>query len=205
MSQRSNITRRGIISNLLITVLNGFAIKVAMERVHLIIVQHGFNIPGKILILPLILFLTIFRFLVGNILHMRNIEERITSPIIWSLDLVFVVFESMLFVLMGYFIFDNCQYFCPFLLILCIVDVVWILLMLVLWKIGLRFKPPLGWGILNFFSALYLVLLLKYEIPFAPLTEEGLVLTFVVFTIAFVIDVFYLDYYKILRKKTENQ
>ena len=172
-----------------------------MERVHLIIVQYGFNIPWKILILPLIFFLTIFRFLVGNILHMRNIEERITSPIIWSLDLVFVVFESMLFVLMAYFTFDNCQYFCSLLLLLCIVDAVWILPMLGQWKKGLRFKPPLGWGILNFFSALYLVLLLVYEIPFAPLTEEGLSLTFVVFTIAFSIDVIYLDYYRILRAR----
>lgn len=175
-----------------------------MERVHLIIVQYGFNIPVKILILPLIFFLTICRFLVGNILHMRETEEHTTSATIWFGDLVAVVIESMLFVLMAYFIFDNCQYFCPLLLLLCIVDAVWILLMLGLWKIGLRVKPPLGWGILNFFSTLYLVLLLRYEIPFAPLTEEGLVLTFVVFTTAFVIDVFYLDYYKILRKMSKN-
>lgn len=171
-----------------------------MERVHLIIVQYGFSIPLKILILPMTFFLTIFRFLVGNMLHIREIEKQTTSAMVWLGDLVFVVLESMLFVLLAYFIFDNCQYFCPFLLVLCIVDVGWVLLMLAEWKKGLRSKPPLGWGILNFFSALYLVLLLKYAIPFASLTEEGLVLTFMVFTIAFFIDVIYLDYYKILRK-----
>ncbi|MGD8505801.1 MAG: hypothetical protein PVF15_03965, partial [Candidatus Bathyarchaeota archaeon] len=153
---------------------------------------------------PLIFFLTIFRFLVGNIMHMRSIEERSTSPIIWSLDLIIVVFESMLFVLMAFFIVDNCRYFCPLLLLICIVDVVWMLFMLGQWKKGLRFKPPLGWGILNFFSALYLALLLMYDIPFAPLTEKGLAFTFVVFAVAFSIDVFYLDYYKILRKMSNE-
>jgi hypothetical protein len=201
MQQLSNIARRQIISYPLITILNGFALKVGMESVHLIIVKHGFNIPLETLILPLIFFITIFRFLLGNILHMREIEDYPKTPAtIWFCDLVVVIIESMLFVLMAYFIYDNSQHFYPFLLTICLVDAIWIFSMFPQWKKGTRPELPWAWGTLNLLSGLYLIFLLFGNLPFEPLSREGFLATLGVFTIAFVIDVFYLDYYRVLRK-----
>lgn len=199
MSNQS-ITRRQIISYPLVTTLNGFALKNMLESVQKIIMKYGFCIPPEIFIFPFVFFVTIFRFLIGNILHLRSLEEHKTHAIIWLCDLLVITLESMLFILMSYFIYEHYNNFLPILMILCIVDTIWVFLMFPHWRRKQRPEMPWAWGMINLVSFLILFAMIFAQFPFAPLSTLGRYTILVVFLVAACLDLG-LDYYKIFRSR----
>lgn len=194
----SYIARRQIISYPLVTTLNGFALKNMLESVQQIITTYDFCIPPEVFIFPFIFFVTIFRFLIGNILHLRSLEEHKTHAIIWLYDLLVITLESMLFILMSYFIYDHDNNFVPTLTILCIVDTFWVFSMFPHWRRKQRPEMPWAWGMINLVSFLILFAMVFANFPFAPLSVLGRYTILVVFLFAACLDLG-LDYYKIFR------
>jgi len=195
-----NVSRRQIISYPLVTMLSGLALKNMLENVQKIMIIYGFCIPLEVFIFPFVFFVTIFRFLIGNILHLRSIEEDKTHAAIWLCDLLVITFESMLFILMSYFIYEHDANFVPILLILCAVDASWVFSMFFQWRGRLRPKMPLAWGVINLVSSVFLFVMLSAQFPFSPLSVLGRYAILVWFFFAACLDLG-LDYYRLFRSK----
>lgn len=194
-----DIKRRQIISYPLVTTLNGLALKNMMESVSKMMINYGFSIPFEVFIFTIVFFVTILRFFIGNILHLRSLEEHKTRAAIWFYDLLAITFESMLFILMSYFIYNRDVYFAPILSILCIVDALWVFSMFPHWRRRQRPEMPWGWGMINLASFLLLFLMVLANLPFSPISSWGRYAILAWFSAVAFIDLG-LDYYKILRK-----
>lgn len=183
-----------------ITILASIALRGGTESLQDIIKNHGFVMIPTIWALPFVFFITLFRFFIGNILHMRTLEKHDRlQPYIWLYDLIFILVESLLFVLMGEFIYVMQVHFFTLLTIALFVDGLWIASMYPIEKKGWRPTVPWAWGLLNTVSGVYLVVLLYPGMPWYPLSTEAIMLTTIVFSIAAIIDVFLIDHYGLLK------
>jgi hypothetical protein len=194
-----DIKRRQIISYPLVTTLSGLALKNMMENVQKMMIDYGFSIPFEVFIFTIVFFATILRFFIGNILHLRSLEEHKTSSTIWLCDLLVITFESMLFILMSYFIYNRDVYFAPILAILCIVDALWVFSMFPHWRRHQRPEMPWGWGMINLASFLFLFPMVFASLPVSPISSWGRYAILGWFLFFAFVDLG-LDYYKILRK-----
>lgn len=190
---------RALISYFWITTFAVAAAQYAMQNVKTIIDAHGLRGSVAYSGIPFVFFLTLFRFSVGNLLHIRSLEKNMCLPRVWGLDFGFIFSESLVLLLLGMYTVGSSLTFIELLLILCFVDVVWILFMLIDYVRDKRPKPiPWAWGLLNISAVGYLGLTAWLNLPI-PLSDTRWQCIFVVwFFVSFIIDVFLIDHYRLL-------
>lgn len=162
----------------------------------------------EFLSLPYICTITLARFLVGNFLHMKDVEEKSPKVVqlkIWPYDLLWISVEGTLFILLGTFSYPKSTIFFPLLGLLLCVDVIWVVSMRTPWPNSISYrlrkkanlKLPWPWALINFLSILYLGLLLGGFYPFSSVEFSGLCHVCLIFTLAAILD-FGCDVYNIL-------
>jgi hypothetical protein len=176
-----------------------------MANVKTIIDTYGLKGAIVNLGLPFVFFLFLFRFSVGNLLHIRTLEKHDCLPRVWGIDFGFIFSESLILLLLGMFTLGRNLTFIELLLILCFVDVFWILFMLIDYACEKRPKPiPWAWGLLNIAAVGYLGVTAWLNLPI-PLSDSRWQIMFVVwFFISFVIDVFLIDHYRLLHGEVQK-
>ncbi len=159
-------------------------------------------------LIPSIFFITLLRFYVGNILHMKVTEDNPpkSSAFPWVVDFSVIMMEFSLFYFMGVSL-NLVETFLRLLLFLCILDVIWLSFNWLIGKIWGKFarrKTPGLWICLNTFCAIFLCYLLfcfdgNLYTDQTLVGISGITLAFLIFLIAAVIDAF-ADYYLLLQK-----
>jgi hypothetical protein len=103
---------------------------------------------------------------------------------------------------MGMFTFGNDIVFLKLFMVLCFLDVAWILAMLPDYVKKKRPEPlPWAWGLLNIVGAAYLGSAIWIHTPFSFTGEYGPPLFVVWFFASFIVDVLLIDQYKLLHKE----
>lgn len=158
--------------------------------------------------IPSIFFITLLRFYVGNILHMKISEDNPprSSAFPWVVDFSVIMMQFSLFYLMGVSL-NSVETFLRILLFLCVLDVIWLSFNWLIGKIWDKFcrgKTPKLWIYLNAVCALFLSYLLFWfngdlYTDQTLVGISGITLAFLIFLIAAVIDAF-ADYYLLLKK-----
>jgi hypothetical protein len=190
---------QSLISYVFITILASLALRSGTESVQDLIKDYGLFL-SSIWALPYVFFITCFRFFIGNILHIRELEKHEQlSPYVWLYDFIFISVESLLFVLMGAFVYTMRTNFLSLLTIVLFLDGIWIASMHPMKEKGWRPRVPWAWGLLNTLSGVYLVAIIYNKMPWHPLSDEGLVLTAIFFTIATIVDMILIDHYGLLK------
>jgi len=152
------------------------------------------------LTIPSVFYLTLFRFSIGNILHIRALERKELSPRIWLYDFFVISIESLIFLLLGMYTWGNDLGFLKLLLILCFVDVFWIITMIPHHVKKQRPDPlPWAWGLLNIASAIYLTATIWVGLPFPFDSPRSSSLLFFWFLVAAIIDIVLVDHYGLLK------
>lgn len=203
--------RETYLSNTLISVLYGIAIKEVAVNIKDILMTWKFAFSPNLvefLSLPYVSAITLARFLVGNFLHMKDIEEKslkVAQLKVWPYDLLWISVEGTLFILLGTFSYPKSTTFFPLLGLLLGVDVIWVVGMLIPWPNSISYrlrkkanlKIPWPWTLINFLSILYLWLLLGGFYPFSSVEFSGLCHVCLIFTVAAILDFGY-DIYNVL-------
>jgi hypothetical protein len=193
--------RKSLVSYFWITTFSVFAAQYAANNLKTVIDSYGIRVGITYLALPFVFFLTLIRFSIGNILHIRSLEKKGISPYIWLSDFIVIFLESILFLLLGIYTWGNDLRFLKLLMILCFIDAFWIFTMTPQYIKKQRPEPlPWAWGILNITGGIYLVATIytSLPIPFTNTASYGLFVLW--FLSSFVIDVFLIDHYKLLHK-----
>lgn len=204
--------RRHLISQVLVAGLIAVAYAEPVDVVHEALQKHGVSIQS--LALFVVYFLTALRFFIGDILHLD--EDELTAgqdagaEVRWFYDLSFIVLECVTLIFLGSVASlgesaaSRVSFF-DFLALLLIADLVWISSMGLLdwqsrrqadsrfWRLWRRGQVPYGWAALN-----GILLLAVWALGFmSDLTPSaGKLWVLVGLTVvAFVIDVFVLNYY----------
>lgn len=157
--------------------------------------------------IPSIFFITLLRFYVGNILHMKVNEDNPprSSAFPWVVDFSVIMTQFSLFYLMGVSL-NSVETFLRLLLFLCVLDVIWLSFNWLIGKIWGKFargKTLKLWIYLNAVCAIFLSYLL-FWFDGNLYTDQtlvgisGITLVFLIFLIAAVIDAF-ADYYLLLK------
>lgn len=158
--------------------------------------------------IPSIFFITLLRFYVGNILHMKVNEDNPprSSAFPWVVDFSVIMTQFSLFYLMGASL-NSIETFLRLLLFLCVLDVIWLSFNWLIGKIWGKFargKTLELWIYLNAFCAIVLSYLL-FCFDGDLYTDQtlvgisGITLALLIFLIAAVIDAF-ADYYLLLKE-----
>ena len=203
--------RETFLSNTLISILYGIAIREVAVNIKDVLRNSSFaSSPNLVesLSLPYVCAITLARFLVGNFLHMKDVEEKSLSVVrlrVWPYDLLWISLEGTLFILLGTFSYPKSTTFFPLLGLLLFVDVIWVVSMRIPWPNAISFgmrkkvnlKIPWPWTLINFLSILYLVGLLGGFYPFSSVEFSGLCHVCLIFTVAAILD-FSCDIYNIL-------
>jgi hypothetical protein len=209
--------RRLLISEVLVTGLIAVAYSEPVGVVRDALQHEGVSIQG--LALFVVYFLTVLRFFIGDILHLE--EEELTdsrAQVKWFFDLCFIVPECVLLIFLGDLTSlhenetSNIGFF-DLLAALLVLDMIWILLMAGLNRLN-KSRPkgrfasfwgreniPYGWALLNgvLLAVLYpLGFVFDHRFP-----TWKLWLLVAISVVAFVIDVFVLNYY-LARKESDN-
>jgi len=202
-SQDIKCPRKALVSYLWITIFAGFAGKYGADNIKTIIDSQGF-FPLFSFVVPTIFFITLIRFSIGNILHLRALEEKDSPSSIWVFDFLVILLESITFLLLGAYSYGNNLRFFLLLMVLFFIDFIWIATMPIQGKN--RPKIPWSWGALNGFSALILVGIIisefYYKVAYSD-TSEVVCFLFVWFIFCAIIDL-YLDHYNLWRIKNQK-
>lgn len=190
--------RRNFLSSFLITLLIGMAFQEMMSVVKESVQQGGIN--PQTLLLPLTFFCVSMRFFIGNQLHLLSDSFARVVGSVWVYDLMVIIVQSMVLILAGAFSSveanRNVEFgFVECILFLLILDVAWIVSQGILgrafrsWK---RESVPWGWAILN--SVLVVLIYLVSVCVDDLYSTSGLISILILNLLAFVVDVFWLDY-----------
>lgn len=172
-----------------------------------------YGIRGSIpyLVVPFVFFITLFRFSIGNILHLRHLEQHIFNcekqrwvSFIWLYDFSVITIESLIFLLLGMYSWGNDLRFVKLLMFLCFLDGLWIVSMIPHCLNGkqttMRPKPlPWAWCLLNILGGIYLGATIWYGIPFPFPSDAGYIFFVLGFLGSAIIDIILFDHYKLLR------
>jgi hypothetical protein len=205
--------RRNLVSLFMVTTLLSLALQETITPVRSVMRADGINVASTALFV--VFFLTMFRFFVGNVLHLQSPElTSETSGFRWVFDLFVIVAECMIMIFMAGVVTlpENAQArfgFFDLLLLLLIVDVSWIVVMSGLAAITRLPVPramkdalgrriiPYRWALLNSALAAYVMV--------SGFLDEGHVFTNSQLTIfiaanaaAFLLDVLVFDYEDLL-------
>jgi hypothetical protein len=193
--------RKSLVSYFWITTFSVFAAQYAANNLKIIIDNYGIRTGLTYMAVPFVFFLTLIRFSIGNILHIRSLENKGYSPYVWLGDFVVIFLESTVFLLLGIYTWGNDLRFLKLLAILCFIDAFWVLAMVTEYFLKKRPEPiPWAWGLLNIAGGLYLVATVYANLPM-PFTSTASYGIFVAwFLISCFIDVILIDHYKLLHK-----
>jgi hypothetical protein len=201
--------RRNLVSLFMVTALLGLALQETISPVREAVRIDGITLQSGTLFL--VFFLTLFRFFIGNILHLQSTDLTDEhSGFRWVFDLFIILAECVVMIFMAGVatLTGNAESrygFFDLLLWLYLIDVGWVLLMGLLHLVGrLRRDHPLGraltrryvpyrWAALNGALAVYLLLsgFLIEDHAFSNIQLTVLALANV---LAFVLDVLVFDY-----------
>jgi len=200
--------KRTIISSFFITILTGIAFHHSVSPIWEIFREKGLSLSIE-WVIPYIFIITTIRFFIGNQLHILNVEKQLDLfEWIWLFDFTFITAEAFILIFAG----TSCSLsiclnaktdFFSFIRLLLIVDIIWIFFQIIFGIINKKWKRkvvPWGWGILNFGTLIFLLILGYKSVLYSKI---GLALSGLTFTIATLVDVLLIDHYGLL-KKTEK-
>ena len=191
--------RKSLVSYFWITTFSVFAAQYAADGLRKIIDIYGIRVGIGHMAIPFVFYLTLIRFSIGNILHIRGLEKKGLSPLIWLSDFSVIFLESIIFLLLGIYSWGNDLRFLRLLMILCFVDVVWILTMIPTYLKKKRPEPlPWAWGLLNVVGGIYLVATIYADLPVPFSSDIGYGVFVLWFFASFIIDVILIDHYRLL-------
>ncbi|MFC2032307.1 hypothetical protein ACFLUS_02930 [Chloroflexota bacterium] len=206
---RTLARHRTTISLLILSILAGLALKSGAISVYEIIEANELDLFKWQLWVPTLIFLiTLFRFLLGNFIHIRTLEDEAVGPFTWLYDLTVIALELLLFNIIGnYLMQDRIIIFSNLLRILLGIDICWVISIAIGYAVGKsqrnRKSVPWQWGLLNLVS----ISLLSFQIvtpSHLNVTQEfGLLVLGIVMFVTAVIDITLVDVYGLLR--TENE
>jgi hypothetical protein len=193
--------RKSLVSYFWITTFSVFAAQYAANNLKNIIDTYGIRTGITYMAVPFVFFLTLIRFSIGNILHIRGLEKKGLSPYIWLGDFTVIFLESIIFLLLGIYSWGNDIRFLKLLMILCFIDALWIITMIPLYLKKKRPEPlPWAWALLNIVGGIYLVATIYAGLP-VPFTNAASYGVFVLwFLISFICDVVLIDHYRLLHR-----
>lgn len=190
--------RRELVSYFWITTLAVFAANFGVDNLKQIIDVQGI-FPLMSFSVPFIFFVTLIRFSVGNILHLRELELKNSPAYVWVLDFGVIFLESIILMLLGAYSYGSNFRFFELFLLLSFVDVIWIALMEI--KREKRPNLPWSWLILNVISAAILSYFVFCTLYFklAYFNDSRVICGLLIwFTLCAIIDLF-IDHYKLWR------
>lgn len=191
--------RRSLISYFWITALSSLAADYGVKNVKEILDLQGF-LPIETFGYPFMFFVTLLRFTIGNLLHIRRLEKANVSSYIWLFDFTMIFIESLILILLGCYCYENILKFLILLMALCLLDCLWILSIGFMYLKGLRSEVPWAWGLLNLASGLFLANIIFHILPLDFRSFLGSLVIIGWFTICAIIDLFLVDYYKLLKE-----
>lgn len=205
--RRALATHRMTISLLIISILAGLALKSGAESVYEIIRANESNLLKWQLWIPTVVFLvTLFRFLLGNVIHIRILESEDVGPYTWLFDVSVIALELLLFNIIGHFLIrEDIIMFSNLLRILLGIDVLWIISIAIGYAKdkgkGVRKSVPWQWGVLNLLAVALLSFQLATPGCLSVSQDCGLILLGVVMVVIAIIDIRF-DVYGLLRHGT---
>ena len=150
--------------------------------------------------IPAIFLITLLRFSIGNVLHIRRLETKGTSPKLWLYDFSVIFLESLILLLLGMYTWGNDLRFLKLFIILLFVDIFWVLTMIPHFLKKKRPEPlPWAWALLNLLGVVYLSLTVWANIPLPYTDPNGPVIFFVLFVLLAFADIYLADYYSLLK------
>jgi hypothetical protein len=196
-------TRRALISTFFISILAGGAFQKSLELffTQCFIDNWTWEFAIPIWGSEAILLSLLVRFYIGNLLHLKSLEDtRQKSNIPWLFDFTIIIiqFSILYFAAMC---FKDLKIYLFFVLIsvLLLIDCIWILSMYFLgkfWKSLERSSIPWKWFYINFVNFISLLLLFYFRllvdsIPFASIKMMSLIIS--IFLISAIVDVVFAD------------
>ena len=165
------------ISYFLITVLMSIALKSGIDRLQVFIATKELMITT--IIVATAFFLTLFRFFLGDLVHMRMIEKRESTTSFWVSNISVITLEMFLFTLMSRFIDEMQHYFVIFILAVLFVDIFWTwtssaIIRHEFKRDSAQFKYLIIWLIENVLTIVIVTLVIIY---FEALTETAIAVT----------------------------
>jgi hypothetical protein len=208
-AQRQLRERRNLVSLFMVTALLSLALQETITPVRSLVRSEGLTLASSALFV--VFFLTLFRFFVGNVLHLQSPElTNRTSGFRWVFDLLVIVVECviMIFIAGVATLRDNAESrfgFFDLMVGLFTLDIAWVMAMFTLAAISrlplpsrlkhalARETVPYRWAILNTVLSLYII--------GSGFLDEGHVFSnielwvlVVVNVVAFILDVLVFDY-----------
>jgi hypothetical protein len=193
--------KRNLVSSVFITILLGVAYQEMVGPAKASLQLSGLSL-GLVAYFSIFI-LTTLRFFVGSQIHVSDHLLEMGGKF-WFFDLAFISLEMTVMIFMGSVSSPDASRtaripFSHYLITLYSIDVVWIVLQWIFARIWRSWKRPFfpwAWGLLN-----SILILLVISIP--PIlgsidTSSGLIAFLTVNVVAFVIDVFLVDYYGVL-------
>ncbi len=193
--------KRNVISSFFITLLIGLAFK-EMILVHKDAIQTSTFTPGSLLLVGTF-FLISVRFFIGNRLHLIS-EQFLELPgWLWLYDIMIIILQSMIIILLGGLTSIDLNLeasfgFLEIMILLYSIDVFWIITQELISAASKTKRKVVYWwwaGINFVLSAI--VIILSYYIKDLYSTI-GLQLLFGLNLLAFIFDVFLLDYFGVI-------
>ena len=200
--RRKQFERRSSISSVFVAVLIGVAYEKMADPVQEVIHNSSFTLGNISLIV--IFFFTSIRFFIGNLLHLTSERLMALEGVRWLYDLTIILVQSVLLIFLG----GNASVeesqesplgFFGLLALLYIVDVYWIVSRWVFGRIrgGWRREfTPWAWAILN--MLLICSIAATYLVSGDLHSDVALLWLGIASTIAFIIDIVLIDYYKLM-------
>ncbi|PYL63297.1 MAG: hypothetical protein DMF24_00835 [Verrucomicrobia bacterium] len=196
--------KRNLLAGIFITALVAIAYQEMVNAVRESVREHGITFGTTALVI--IFFVTTIRFLVGNQLHL--ISERVQSMpgLLWFYDLLIILGQTVAMMFLGGLASLELSLrlqiaFLDILVVVFVLDIFWILSQ---WALGRLFSKckrdsvPWGWLYLNI--GMVAVLIIPYAIwGKGPMYSNlGLALILAANVLAFMVDVFLLDYFDVM-------
>lgn len=206
LSRRTLAQHRMAISILALSILAGLALTSGAGSVYEVIRANEPNLLKWQLWIPaFVFFVTLFRFLLGNIIHIRMLEDEAVGPYIWLFDLSVIALELLLFNIIGNFLIPkDISMFVTLLLILLGIDIFWVIVIAIGYAKGKgqgsRKSVPWQWCILNVVTVVLLVFQLKPTFCLNVTQVCGLIFFGALMFIMAVIDIVLVDVYGLLKK-----
>ena len=197
----SQSEKRSLVSSVFITILLGIAYQEMFGPAKASLQLTGLSL-GLVAYFSVFM-LTTLRFFVGSQIHMSDHLPEMSGKF-WFFDLTFISLEMTVMIFMGSVSSPDASRaarlpFSHYLITLYSIDVAWILLQWILAKVWESWKRPFfpwTWGLLN--TILVLAVVFIPPIFGSMDTPGGLIAFLTVNVVAFVIDVFLVDYYGVL-------
>lgn len=182
--------RAGFIA--LLTGLSVAGLVSGINSLQIMIHENSPHLSWQLFVIPLIFFVTLTRFIIGNLLHFISIEHG-TSKKEWIKDLLIIIGEYMLFIFLGAFTYNGTVFFFPIFIMILIIDIFWVLQTKLRTPRILRLSPNVIWASINIVTLAILIpiALIQGGITVISSDETFLIVSLALFIVAATFDVGY--------------